>query len=84
MGEGSVLISRVGDYVERQRRDGGRDQGSLSGGDAVAAEWQRPPSRFPGRGLSSPTGGALSGSLRRGVADALVDVVRKALEIVDE
>lgn len=37
VGEGSVVISRVWDYVERQRRDGGLDHAAVAGGEAVAA-----------------------------------------------
>ena len=37
VGEGSVAISRVWDYVEQQRRDGGLDHAGVSGGESIAA-----------------------------------------------
>lgn len=35
VGEGSVVISRVWDYVEQHRRDGGLDHASVSGGEPL-------------------------------------------------
>lgn len=37
VGEGSVVISRVWDYVEKLRQDGGLDHASVSGGEPVPA-----------------------------------------------
>jgi thioredoxin reductase (NADPH) len=37
VGEGSVVVSRIWDYVERQRRGEGLDHASVSGGEAVSA-----------------------------------------------